>query len=347
MDTIRLVEQRARISLELLENQVRGRLAPVEEFGLGLARLIADGDIDISDADGAAESFRLALTAVPQAAAVVFVGADLRAVRYSRDGGMLIEVIDAGLSVAGLGDMTATMDGVMGMLDSAAALGPESLQWLPPLWVGDLRQPALTLEVPVNRNGTFLGAVLVVVELGELAQFLAELEAEQGTNAFVLYGKDRVLAHPSLATMMVEYDRGDVLLPTVEMFEDPAFALIRGGGHETSFAQTEGVSYAYANDDYEVSLRELAGLGEEPWQIGLTFPAADRGEGERALAVIYFGIAILFVSALVTFLVGNALARAGPATGGRGRANYGAGHRRRARSQTQPVSRIEPRRRCL
>ena len=54
-------------------------------------------------------------------------------------------MIDTGLTVAGLGDMTATMDGVQGMLASAAAMGPNSLQWLPPLWVGDLQQPALTM----------------------------------------------------------------------------------------------------------------------------------------------------------------------------------------------------------
>ncbi len=307
-DTIRLVEQRARINLELLESQVRGRLAPVEAFGQGLAQLIADGDIDIDDAKGAAETFRLAMTAVPQAAAVVFVSSDFRAVRYSRSGGALIEVIDAGLSVAGLGDMTATMDGVQGMLETAAAMGPDSLQWLPPLWVGDLGQPALAMEVPVNRNGAFIGVVIVVVELGEVAQFLADLEVQQGTNAFVLYGKDHVLAHPSLVNMMAEYD-SDVLLPTVDMFEDPAFAVIRGGGEETTFAQTEGISYAYANEDYEVSLRELAGLGQLPWQIGLTFPASDRGEDQRALTVIYLGIAILVVSALITSIVGNALAR--------------------------------------
>ena len=306
-DTLRLVEQRARISLELLESQVRGRLAPVEAFGLGLAELIADGEIDVNNPEEAAETFRLAMTAVPQAAAVVFVSTDFDAVRYSRGGGALIEVVDAGLSLAGLGDMAATTDSLQGMLDVAAAMGPETLQWLPPLWVGDLGQPALALEVPVNADGVFLGVVLVVVELGDVAQFLAELEARQGTNAFVLYGKDHVLAHPSLANMMAEYDN-DVLLPTVDMFEDPAFAVIRGDGQETSFAQSEGVHYAYANKDYEVSLRELAGLGQLPWQIGLSFPASDRGEDERAQTVIYIGIAILLVSALITSFVGNALA---------------------------------------
>ena len=82
-DTIRLVEQRARINLELLESQVRSRLAPVEAFGLGLAQLIADGDIDIDDSEAAAETAatgRTTVTVVPSSTLLRTRMSPLRAV---------------------------------------------------------------------------------------------------------------------------------------------------------------------------------------------------------------------------------------------------------------------------
>ena len=55
----------------------------------------------------------------------------------------------------------------------------------------------LNLRRPVRRDG-FLGMVVAGLKVAELSEFVAGLESETGQIAFILYDRDRVLAHPAL-----------------------------------------------------------------------------------------------------------------------------------------------------
>jgi len=89
------------------------------------------------DRDQVQAAFQGALSAVPQAKAIIYVGTDLQSARVSRGEEPLLEVIETGISIVAMGGMIDTMDGVVAMLDGAATM--ESGAWLPPLWVQKLQ----------------------------------------------------------------------------------------------------------------------------------------------------------------------------------------------------------------
>ena len=196
--TLELLRDRADLGLELLETRIRGQLDPITDVGNGLVALIADGDLDPTNLDQVRTAFQGALSAVPQAKAIIYVGTDLQTARVSRGEEPLLEIIDTGISIVAMGGMTETLDGVFAMLDSASRMS--SGAWLPPLWVQSLNQPVLNLEVPVRRDGQFVGVLFAVVELGRLVEYLAYLEAQESASAFVLYGPDHVLVNPNCLT---------------------------------------------------------------------------------------------------------------------------------------------------
>ena len=225
--TLELLRDRADLGLELLETRIRGQLDPITDVGNGLVALIADGDLDPTNLDQVRTAFQGALSAVPQAKAIIYVGTDLQTARVSRGEEPLLEIIDTGISIVAMGGMTETLDGVFAMLDSASRMS--SGAWLPPLWVQSLNQPVLNLEVPVRRDGQFVGVLFAVVELGRLVEYLAYLEAQESASAFVLYGPDHVLVHPKLLDRMVSVGEGEVLLPEALTFPDPALSMLAAG----------------------------------------------------------------------------------------------------------------------
>ena len=310
-NTLDLLRDRAELGLELLETRVRGQLDPVAAAGSGLGTLIGEGELDTADEAQVRAAFQGALAAVPQATAVVYVDRDLHSARVSRGEDPLIEVIEAGMGVVGMGGMMANAAGVQAMLQSAAQMN--GAEWLAPLWVQSLKQPVLNLEVPVNRDGEFLGVLFVVVQLGTVVDFLARLEIEQETRAFVLYGRDRILAHPDMRTMMLTEEGGEVALPPVSILADPAVVNLARG---TPAAIDPGRDSPQMFESWTVpggflvTLREIAGYGPQPWQIALTFDADVVNAPLRQLqTTAAAGLGILAVAMLAALWMSRALAR--------------------------------------
>ncbi len=288
--TIDLLRDRAEIGLELLETRVRGQLDPVRATGVGLAAMIAEGAIDTLDPVQVRAAFLAALTAIPQASAVIFIDTSLRAARVGRSGDPLVEVVEAGLGIVGMGGMTDTHDGLMAMLEGAAAI--DDAKWLPPLWVQSLKQPVLALEVPVRRADEFLGALIVVVEMGSIAEFLARLEAEKSESAFVLYDSTYVLAHPRLTSIMLVVGGEEVPLPVAATFADAAVAGL-ASAPPSALARPGGLDSRTVGGAYLVTTREVSGYTELPWRIGLTFDAAEAArplDALRSTALIGLGV---------------------------------------------------------
>ena len=130
-NTLSLLRDRADIGLELLETRVRGQLDPVAEIGIGLSGMFFGGLLDPADEHSVVAAFQGALVAAPQVTAIFFIDSAMRAVRVSRGADPLMEVVDQGIEIAGMGGMTDTQDGFVAMLAGAADM--ESYAWLPPL----------------------------------------------------------------------------------------------------------------------------------------------------------------------------------------------------------------------
>lgn len=268
--TLDLLRDRAEIGLELLEARVRGRLDPVADLTAGIGAMIGDGVLDPSKPDQVHAAFRGALAALPQVSAIVFIDSLLRVLRVGRNQDPLLELVETTVAVAGTQGMTATHDGMVAVINEAA--GMDGTRWLPPLWIGGLGQPILSLEAPVRIDGVFAGVLFAGVELGELADFLAQLEAEESERAFILYDGRHVLAHPSLArTMRAAYGDAigdEVPLPEATTFADAAIAGLAAAppsALDPAPGEMRMFDSRAVGDLYLVTVREILGYGTRPW----------------------------------------------------------------------------------
>ncbi len=331
---LELLGDNADIGLELLETRVRGQLEPAHVLGLQLAEMFADGTVDSSDRQQLEDTFRGALAAVPQITALIFIDATYQSFQYPPNLGSLDEVVagsqfapdeqDVPNADGAVDPMAAATTqfaaGLQGMLDSEAGMEQMMVDaremegdfvWMAPVWVQSLGQPVLFLEVPVGRGDTFGGVVLVVVALGELSQFLKELESRDATRAFVLYDGTNVLAHPALFDVMpTAGNANEVPLPTLAMFGDPALEFRNTGSRAVLDVGTSDRRYtdAFEVGDDLVIVSALEDFG--PWEIGLKLRRAVLDEElARIRQVALVGLGILAVAVALGLMLGRVLTR--------------------------------------
>lgn len=86
INTIQLVRDRDQLSIDLMEQQLRGHIEPMMEANEFVARLIAAGDIDPNEKEDLAKHIRNSLAATPQVISAVFIASDFQATLVSRFG---------------------------------------------------------------------------------------------------------------------------------------------------------------------------------------------------------------------------------------------------------------------
>lgn len=179
--------------------------------------------------------------------------------------------------------------------------GPTEVpRWLPPTLDSLTQQPEIAFEVPLRHDGHALGRLTVTLTLNQLSIFLRDLPRPAGQVPFILYGRDLVVAHPSLA------GRALMSLPTRALLADPyleAFpALWMDPDHATGRVRlADGTIAAW---------RTMNAGTEEPWVIASYYQGdliADQRAGLIVLAVV--GGTILLVAVGVAWLVSARFAR--------------------------------------
>lgn len=294
-NTFSLLAEKADNSLDLLQAQLDDRLAPVEAAGRAIAAHIAAGDYSVNSRESTLHHLLSgALSALPNATAVIFINKAADAVRIARIDG----------EIRPLPENPALRERQEYGVATAAKLDKPS--WIEPIWMPLLREPILSFVTPVEHNGEFLGAVAISTRLGEVAKFLKEFETKSGVRAFVLYDRRYVLGHPDLLDSRADIALavGDVALPTIAAFGEAAFRLLeRDARRANRLIELADIDDAPFDDEHVVLIREIAGYGTKPWQIGLRFRQSDvSGEIERLATAAVVGLGILLVSALAGYL---------------------------------------------
>jgi adenylate cyclase len=178
--------------------------------------------------------------------------------------------------------------------------------WGPPVYAEDVGT-VLNLRRPV-RTDAFLGMVVAGLKVADLSEFVGRLESESGQTAFILYDRDRVLAHPALVQDF-EGLRPNRPLPKVTEIGDPILfgiwsegwqgrRLEIGVGHHTEF---DGVDYVFL-------YAPLERYADMPWLVGSHF--REEVIGSQVIRVFQtaliglVGIAVMMVAA---FFLGRML----------------------------------------
>lgn len=295
-----LLRERIELAIDLVAARIDRHLQPVEDQSAFIAETIAKRPELLDQPAVLAEILTGAMAATPQVDTIGVVRSDYRAVRLAR-GAARIESAD-------VSNVTA----VIASIDRVRQSGHGS--WSEPSLSRIIGQPVIAYRYPIFVGGEFRGAVLSVVTVAELSEFAREATNDLGQVAFVLYGDDRILAHPLMAGFRFE-PSAEAPLPPLAVNFDPVLAEIWSNDREPLTApapllRSEGHIVALADDYYAYIYRRLRRYGDTPWLVGLYASGKDvGGEVRRFWWLVYSGGALLALALAGAAMVGRRLAR--------------------------------------
>ena len=300
-NTLTLMSQNANQGIANAVERLEQHLIPAQDQARFIARRIEKGDVDPDDRAALGRLLTGALAGARQIAAVSFVDKNLVALTAGRREGANFEITEADLS----------RDAQIRKHRPKLAEDP---QWVAPVWRKEHGRTYFYLVHPAWRGGTPIGAVASLVTVRELSAFVRKVgKADPGTR-FILYGRDRVLAHPLMARGYPGLSVGNPL-PRLDGFRDPVLAAM--WQEEDRFdllvrlAQgTNGHGVRIGGEDHVFMYRRLHGFGPKPLIVGGYFHTADIGGEIRRMIVSFgVGIAALVLAIAAAVLLGRRIAR--------------------------------------
>jgi adenylate cyclase len=300
-NTFELLEDKSRLLITSVVQQVRLFLEPSQAQVEALARLIETGRLDPADPERLFEALQAALAASPHVRSVVFLdpsGWVMAAIRSDRVPAP--EVADWRLDAAG-----------RKVVEDALARRQAEPYWGAPVYLKDPGVTVVNLRRSVIVRGQVRGVLASTVTIKALSEFITGLETELGQNAFVLYDRDLVLAHNTLA-----FDFPDLgvrrPLPRVTEIGDPVLFEIWHEGWQDRRLEiaASGHWHRIGNDQYYFLYRNLEPPMDPRWLVGSYFPAAAVDvQLERLLLASALGLLGLVAAAVAAVLLGRRVSR--------------------------------------
>ncbi|MGE0096365.1 MAG: adenylate/guanylate cyclase domain-containing protein [Alphaproteobacteria bacterium] len=301
-----LLRDRTDMTVGAVNERLDRHLAPVEAQAAFLADWAGHHPEILDNPTRLAEAMRMSLAALPQVAAMAYIAPDYRAVRILRNSEEVF--VD---NWANRPEIVAAM---------AAMEGGTGAQWSPPFFSVAIHETIVSYRQPIRAEGRFLGAFLPALTVNEMSSFLARLSGELGIDAFILYGRDRVLAEPTMGTGKFAYSSANPL-PTLAEAGNPVLARIwdedrrsrlsaRLKNAEAHYVVVGNTPIVFGGEYYVYAYRQLSRFGESAWIVGNYMSGKTIGnEVQRYWYMAGIGLGVLVVSVIVTILLGHRLAR--------------------------------------
>ena len=301
--SVAVLGDRAATILDMIEERVDRHLAPAAEQSEVLADNLSTGELGFEDILRLSDFMAAMMSGSPQVGGMMVVGPNLESLRVARvDGKFEVEIgnFPENSPMAGaVADAALRGEGYWGQI----AWAP-----LPGKTVINYRQ-----SVPVDGAARY--TVFSAITVDDLSSFLADPAANSG-NIFVLYGDDRVLAHPALIDGAIELN-ADKPLPAIAEVGDPILnASWLGDGQRgplpanADWSNLQGHTVSVGDGRHVVLYRDVSGYGPVPWRIGTAFPiAALAGDLQRLLNAAAAGVMVLLIAVILAILLGRYIAR--------------------------------------
>lgn len=180
-----LIRDRALLIVDAIEARIRGHLDPIPAHLLEIARWIEADPMRLERRSELAAYIRGTMAGVPQVPEIALTLPDHRTVRVQRASGLT--------AVEDWSDRPDIVQLISG------AKGGEVTPWSAPLFRPELAETIVVHRRPIFAGGTMRGVLLASVTIGDLSRQLDEFGRALRVSPFILYGRDRVLAHPTLA----------------------------------------------------------------------------------------------------------------------------------------------------
>ncbi len=177
-------------NLAIMEMSVSDHLDPAQRAVDHLGQLIESGSYDLSDVERISDLLAGATAALPQIGAMIVADKNLKAIRLRRDSTTdryqfdQVDLSDSPRLVNEEREIRSAKGSYWGSL----FYNPES------------EITFINVRRPLRKDGEYIGFIVATITTNELSDLTFELGEMLGSRIFVLYGEDRVLAHPNLAS---------------------------------------------------------------------------------------------------------------------------------------------------
>ncbi|MYD76532.1 MAG: HAMP domain-containing protein [Gammaproteobacteria bacterium] len=301
-NTLALTSANANQSIANMVDQIERHLRPAEDQARFIAERIESGEFDPQDRATLGRLLTGGLAGVPQTEAVSFFYPGLKsffAARYEGGRTELAEVDHAGDP----------------RFRAYMASMPKEPHWVSPFWIERHEGTYFSRVHPIWRGGRFVGATVATASIRDLSAWVRKVgEGDPGTR-FVLYGRDRVLAHPLMADGYPGLSLENPM-PRLAGFRDFVLAAIwREDKHSSDLIislapGTSGHAIRIGEQVHVFILRQMHGFGPQPLTVGIRFHVDDIATEFRRMAVaLMVGSGALVLSIIAALILGRRIAR--------------------------------------
>ena len=301
-----LLRDRTELVVGAVNERVERHLAPVEAQAAYLSDWAGHHPDVLDSSPRLAEAMRMSLSALPQVAAMAYIAPDYRVVRVLRNSDEVF-----------IEDWSSRPEIVAAM---TAMEGGADAQWSPPFFSVAIHETIVSYRQPIRADGRFLGAFVPALTVNEMSSFLARMSSEFNIDAFILYGRDHVIAEPTMGTGKFAYS-AEHPLPTLAEAGNPILALIwdqdrrsrlsaRPRNLDAHYVVVGNTPIVFGGEYYVYAYRRMTRFGEPGWIVGNYVSGNAIGmEVQRYWYMLGMGVAVLLISIAVTIVLGRRLAR--------------------------------------
>jgi len=307
-NTLELLHVNADLSIAALKQGITGHLDPVASAVDDLADILSHDARSAADDAALATTLRAAMAGLPQVTGLAVVDRNYRVFRITRDPTRnRMKWSDW----SGDQRFRETMDRA-----TRAGTG----QWGAPFYAESARISLLNFYRPLSDPEGRLLALAAVISLEQLSDFMVALSdrPQQGARIrpFVLYGRDRVLAHPLFLAGYPGLSDDDPL-PKLSEFTDPVLANLwrtDPATDETIDAQfmegTEARFFHAGGQRYIAIYTRLSGYGPRDLLLGGYVATSEtRGQLDRLAVLLEIAAALLVVVLALALIIGRLVSR--------------------------------------
>jgi class 3 adenylate cyclase len=301
-NTVDLLRQKAELIISAQRDQTHRFLEAAENQVDFISVQISNEEVEPGRSSEFVNLLLGAVSATPQIIRIQFIDKNGRLTGVERQ---LDESIPIFQNVGHDDDLKRLLDKTMNGLQP---------YWGDLLWRQEYEQAVLNYQRPVIRSGQLLGVMSAWISINQLSEFLSNLESELGANAFILHGRDQVLAHPLMAFGYAGLNRATPL-PRQTSYADPVVSAMwqerEGKSIVEWFMSGPQVKHvAYGDLEYVILFDEITGYSDQPWLIATYFESHDMAaEARRLRWAIIFCIAMAVISASVAMYIGRQIAQ--------------------------------------
>jgi adenylate cyclase len=290
-------------NLEMVSQGISGHLDPVRNQVEYLADLVEKGVYDIDGKARLADLLIGAVASSPQFGGVFFLGSDGLAVRVRR--GINGRRYDVDFPNLG---RVLSFQAVL-----KKAQGEGAGYWADLVYNRKIDTTFINYRRPLRKNGRFVGLIAAAVTIKDLSKLVSDLSDIFGNTTFLMYGEDKVLAHPRLLTEPFPRSESEPAV-SVERLGDRVISGL-GRAVPSKFADLSDQKNARIHEleadgiAYFVLRKSLHQYGDLPFVIGIYRVA---GEVNAPLRLLYtsglIGLIILVIALLVAALLSHKIA---------------------------------------